>query len=566
MNTHSFIQFYELITASVEGTITPEQFSVLKRILREDPQALLLYAEYMAIVTHLRTYEGSEEPAALEDSGLDMELWRALADTEKTAESIAIEKPLPEPESNREAAPTTTSKISKLSIYSLILSSAALFLLIAYAYFLPAASEPVVGRLNKTIAAKWKLTAGQIAPGNDLYAGPLGLVEGYAEIYTQNGSQLILEAPVEVDLESDSQLFLRKGRLTVKIKPGANHYIVRTSSASVVDFGTEFGVYVDPDNRTLTEVYDGQVELRSGSDPLRAGEVLKLSRGQGGLADAEGRLRRKENLSNLFVRSEEFDVKYTALEGSAYQRWLAYSYQVRRNPDLVLYYPFLKTDAFQNTLSNYAVSGEGTLSGTFGGTFGISNFTDPSWTSGRWPEKAALQFDRAHRNCVSAGPSSELDLTGQITLAAWVRCPESNKGGHLYSCRTEEGINYQFGCFSKEDPYYAGKLQFLRTDDAFSPVVYSSGQYRWTSEWTFLAVTHDTQTVRFYINGTLFESVPFVSTIQPVSARLFIGDVPAAGGKTFGYAAFHGLIDEMAIFKRVLSEGEIREMYEAGKP
>ena len=52
----------------------------------------------------------------------------------------------------------------------------------------------------------------------------------------------------------------------------------------------------------------------------------------------------------------------------------------------------------------------------------------------------------------------------------------------------------------------------------------------------------------------------------PVSANLFIGDVPSIGGKTFGYAAFNGLIDEMAIIKRVLTADEIRKMYEAGKP
>ena len=69
--------------------------------------------------------------------------------------------------------------------------------------------------------------------------------------------------------------------------------------ASVVDFGTEFGVYVDEGNHTLTEVYDGQVELRSGSDPLRTNQVLKLTEGQGGQAVAEGRLQRRDKLSNL---------------------------------------------------------------------------------------------------------------------------------------------------------------------------------------------------------------------------------------------------------------------------
>lgn len=567
MNKHEVIKLYGLITASVEGSITPEEFSRLKKFLREDSQAMPLYAEYMAILTHFRTCEGSNEEVMQDDSGLDMALWKALSDSEKTAESVAVEKPreisIPENEKPVEKA---QPKISKLSIYSLVLASAALIFLVVYAHFIPDASEIIVGRLSKTVNAIWKDVSGPITPGCDLYAGSVHLVQGYAEIYTLNGSQIILQAPVDLELESESQLFLRKGRITVAVKPGVNHCIVRTTAASVVDFGTEFGVYVDEQNHTLTEVYEGQVELRSGSDPLRASASLKLNKGQGGQADAEGRLQIKKKLSYLFVRSEEFDVKFTAINGSGYQRWLAYSYQLRRDPDLVLYYPFLKADESGDSVPNYAAGTNEAFTGTFGGTFGISNFTRPSWTAGRWPDKAALKFERDKRNCVSVAPSPELDLTGEVTLAAWVQCPDPRKGGHLFSCRTDEGINYQFGCFSEEDPYYARKLQFLRSDDAFASMVYSSSLYNWTSDWTFLAVTHDGQTVRFYVNGVLFETVPFVSETKSVSARLFIGDVPSAGGKTFGYAAFNGLIDEMMIFKRVLPDEELRALYEAGKP
>lgn len=566
MNEREIIRLYELISASVEGSITSEEFSALKKLLRENSEARHLYAEYMSILTNLRTCEGIEEGSLLDDSGLDMELWRALADSEKTAESIEIEKPREVPEDEKPLE-KTQPKISKLSIYSLILSSAALIFLVVYARFIHVSSEVMVGKLTKTIEAKWKDASGQIMPGCDLYAGPLSLVRGYAEIYTDNGSQLILQAPVELELESDSQLFLRKGRITIAVKPGVNHYVVRTSAASVVDFGTEFGVYVDEDNHTLAEVYDGQVELRSGSDPLRTDQVLKLNKGQGGQADAEGQLRRKEKLSNLFVRSEEFDVKFTAVNGSRYQQWLAYSYQLRRDPDLVLYYTFLREDAPRDTIPNYAADTREALSGIFGQPLGVSTFTSPSRTSGRWPEKAALKFNRDQRTCVWVEESPLLNLAGNITLTAWVCCPEPRKGGHLFSNRKGETINYQFGCFSKEDPFYAEKLQFLRTGDQLESGIYSSRSFHWSSEWTFLAVTHDGKTVRFYVNGDMFEEIPYHSAREAVAGnKLFIGDVPTFGGKTFGYAAFNGVIDEMAIFKKVLTADEIHGMYEAGKP
>ena len=103
----------------------------MKEILHTNPEARQLYAEYMSVFTHLRTCEGIAENQIPDDSGFDMELWRALADSEKTAESIEIQKPkevfVPE---DKEPVEKMPSKTSKFSIYSLILSSAALIFLI----------------------------------------------------------------------------------------------------------------------------------------------------------------------------------------------------------------------------------------------------------------------------------------------------------------------------------------------------------------------------------------------------------------------------------------------------
>jgi hypothetical protein len=159
-----------------------------------------------------------------------------------------------------------------------------------------------------------------------------------------------------------------------------------------------------------------------------------------------------------------------------------------------------------------------------------------------------------------------LNLSGDITLTAWVRCPDAQKGGHIFSCRQGERVNYQFGCFAAEEPYYPRKMQMLRTNVPFASTMYSSRLFDWTTEWTLLTVTHDTKTIHFYVNGELFESIPFEYEAQSVSAPLIIGDVPSFEGRTFGYAAFNGLMDEIAVFKRVLSVSEIRAMYEAGKP
>jgi hypothetical protein len=334
----------------------------------------------------------------------------------------------------------------------------------------------------------------------------------------------------------------------------------------VVDFGTEFGVSVDSSGLTETHVRQGIVELRDGTNPSRFKQKLQLLASQAGRTESDGSLKEIRYEKTKFVYKNEFDTCIKGIEGSSYHRWLTYSYQLRRDPDLVLYYPFVKSEVPQTFVTNAAASTENELQGNFGGTYGISTFTAPTWTDGRWPEKAALRFEREKRTCVAVASSSVLNLTGNITLAAWVRCPETRKGGHIISNRLNEHVNYQFGCFAAEEPYYARKMQFLRTNQPLAPLVYSSRLYDWSAEWTLLAVTHDTRMIHFYVNGELFESIPFEYAGQPVSAPLIIGDVPSIEGRTFGYAAFNGLMDEIAVLKRAMPADEIKAMYEAGKP
>ncbi|MBN2210073.1 MAG: LamG domain-containing protein, partial [Sedimentisphaerales bacterium] len=87
-----------------------------------------------------------------------------------------------------------------------------------------------------------------------------------------------------------------------------------------------------------------------------------------------------------------------------------------------------------------------------------------------------------------------------------------------------------------------------------------------SQEWVQLVVTHDNYEVRFYANGRLFDIQPYVTNKPVVIADLVIGAMPEELNNDFYYCRFNGVIDEVAIFRRILSEEEIRQMYEAGKP
>ncbi|HOK66416.1 MAG TPA: FecR domain-containing protein [Anaerohalosphaeraceae bacterium] len=567
MNQNERIRFYELITASVDGTISPEDFARLKEILRRDPRARELYADYMTILTHIRTSPELQEPIEAEsgeDSGLDMELWAALAASEKTAETINLpKKEEPVLGLERKEGRREQPVISRLSLYALLMSSAALIFLVVYAFLFTGVSRPTVARLSKTAGAKWGDGSGPLSWGSELKTGPLHLAEGYAELLFEGGTTLVVEGPSLLVLESGSQIFLQEGKVVAKMEGGKEGFVVRSPSASVVDYGTEFGVQVHPTGHTETYVYEGQVEIRDSSNPVRFRQRLLLSAGQGAEADAGSRIAVKQIDPTRFVQTEEMDVRFQAQKEGGYYRWKAYSYSLRRDPSLAAYFPCERLTPDSDVLENAVSERFGVGYGRLGDGFAAA----PEWTSGRWPQKGAMRFERQRGQRVRVPSHPALCLTGPITLAVWVNLQENTEalGGHILSCRDNNRVNFQLSYFNGwtsagQEEY---TIQFLRyqtfTKLSSKPLLLEPGR------WTLLAVTHDGKTVSFYVNGTLHSTIPYVYQAEPAAADLLIGDVDVPG-VDYSFKRFHGILDEAAIFNRVLSPEEIRQMYEAGKP
>jgi Concanavalin A-like lectin/glucanases superfamily len=85
----------------------------------------------------------------------------------------------------------------------------------------------------------------------------------------------------------------------------------------------------------------------------------------------------------------------------------------------------------------------------------------------------------------------------------------------------------------------------------------STGQDLPLNTWTHLAGTFDGSTVRFYINGTLAGTAAATSLGPTNNEPLRIGTSGTCSG-------FVGLIDEVELFNRALSQAEIQAIYNAG--
>ncbi|MEN6450529.1 MAG: LamG domain-containing protein, partial [Thermoguttaceae bacterium] len=229
---------------------------------------------------------------------------------------------------------------------------------------------------------------------------------------------------------------------------------------------------------------------------------------------------------------------------------------LRKEPALVAYYTFEtrgrdpKRD--MSILPNVAATGEA-LDGHIDG---------PRWTEGRLPGKFALRFWGAgYRDRVEIPEAERLHFAGSFSFAVWFESEvDAGYCGHLLAKGNEDWRL----CMAP------GNIEFTTGDvsrgTAASNVLVTSASFK-PSDWHLAVATFQCdQRVarkRVYVDGQLLASSTGPLLVSPPhGAAATIGDnaVWASGGQ------FAGLIDEVAIFSRALTAGEIKEMFAAGSP
>ena len=181
----------------------------------------------------------------------------------------------------------------------------------------------------------------------------------------------------------------------------------------------------------------------------------------------------------------------------------------------------------------YDSSGNG-LNGTLNG--------DPQWVEGQLG--GALDFDGD--DSVEIPHSPLLSITDEITITAWTYM-RANASGEL-------AIVSKGGWAANDLPYELTETpggviywQFYDNEgrDTCAP------QSPPVEEWHHIAATYDGNIFKCYIDGVLADEWAYAGTMPENTAPVTIGQ--RSRGGTF----FNGMIDEVAIYDRALSEDEI---------
>jgi Concanavalin A-like lectin/glucanases superfamily len=153
-----------------------------------------------------------------------------------------------------------------------------------------------------------------------------------------------------------------------------------------------------------------------------------------------------------------------------------------------------------------------------------------------------LSFDGVN-DWVTVADDPSLDLSGALTLEAWVRpvagsgfrtvvLKEYPPGLHAYALNGSAGSSL-------------GEVVTNNFHTAHGPALGANS-------WSHVAVTLSQGSVRFYVNGSLASTAAAPGTVSNSSGPLRIGG-NAIWGEYFG-----GLIDELRVYNRALTAAEIQ--------
>ena len=170
---------------------------------------------------------------------------------------------------------------------------------------------------------------------------------------------------------------------------------------------------------------------------------------------------------------------------------------------------------------------------------------DPKWVEGKFG--TALDFGGTG-SYVLVPDDDALDLSDAVTVMAWFNLNEAIAGNRRMMSKNDSiFVIFDFG-----NPI---ALDFLtKPNNDFAESTTTDWE---VGEWYHFAGTYDGDTLRIYINGNLEGEKSGVPPIAASGLDLWIGfdDWASALG-------FHGIIDDVRIYSKALTEEEIKQAME----
>jgi glucose/arabinose dehydrogenase len=166
---------------------------------------------------------------------------------------------------------------------------------------------------------------------------------------------------------------------------------------------------------------------------------------------------------------------------------------------------------------------------------------------------ASLRLDGVD-DYVAVPHSPSLNLTTQLTLAAWIKPEQFSNWVGIITKGTETS---PYGMQLWSDGSLRFAVNQIDLGAGFGQGTWNSNRKLRLNQWNHVAITYDGSNLRFYLNGTLDENIVSVPLrFKSNTEELTLGvDLP--GGDEY----FRGFIDEARVYDRAISSEEVQALF-----
>jgi hypothetical protein len=146
--------------------------------------------------------------------------------------------------------------------------------------------------------------------------------------------------------------------------------------------------------------------------------------------------------------------------------------------------------------------------------------------------------------------NASLDITDAISLECWINSTDKDQYHHIISKSTASS-----GAYAMVSEVTTGYLGFQSALGTFIKTDYNVMD----GNWNHIVLVYDEVNAKFYINGTLDDTIAYTTAIGTNDVKVHIG---ARGN---GIQLFEAAIAQPRIYNRALTAEEVERNYNAGK-
>ncbi len=181
---------------------------------------------------------------------------------------------------------------------------------------------------------------------------------------------------------------------------------------------------------------------------------------------------------------------------------------------------------------------------------GINNlqvFGNPSFTSGRFNKKVTLDSNNQY---MVASSSASLELSGQMSMAAWVKANTTPNDSTIIHKYTSTGSGYHLGVDG------TGRVIGQVGNGSTTLTAQHNNKLILDGLWHHIASTYDGSTLLVYVDGDRGDIVgDGINSLSMNTEPLYIGKHPAYTNRNFT-----GAIDDIQIYNTALTDDEIQKL------